>query len=112
MAPTPNGEEHSPCHESRGGPKRQIAWLLMGAGTYAALLAGAGPAGAAGDPEAGRARFADKACARCHVPSGAPRGSGPALESLRRPQGEMELAGRLWNHVPGMFAALAEERVP
>jgi cytochrome c551/c552 len=111
MARTPNGEEHVRCRRSRRGPRRRIAWLLMGAGTCAAALAGAGLARAAGDPEAGRAVFAEKACARCHVPRGAPP-RGPALEQLRRPQGEMELAGRLWNHVPGMFAALAEERLP
>ena len=111
MARTPNGEEYAQGRRSRRGPRRQIALLLVGAGTCAAALVGAGPAGAAGDPEAGRAVFADKACARCHVPRGAPP-RGPALEQLRRPQGEMELAGRLWNHVPTMFAALAEERVP
>ena len=33
---------------------------------------------------------------------------GPALEEIRRAQGEMELAGRLWNHVPGMAAVLTE----
>ncbi len=57
------------------------------------------------DPEAGRAVFADKQCPRCHLPRGE-RGAGPALEELRRPQGEMELAGRLWNHLPAMFASV------
>ena len=105
MARTPNGEEDDHVRRSRRGPRRRIALLLMGAGTCAAAFAGAGPAHAAGDPEAGRAIFAGKACARCHVPRGAPA-IGPALEELRRPQGEMELAGRLWNHVPAMAAAL------
>jgi cytochrome c551/c552 len=86
----------------------RLALLLIGVGAFAAALAGAGPAAAEpGDPEKGRAVFADKQCARCHAPRGA-SGSGPALEELRRPQGEMELVGRLWNHVPGMLAALAE----
>jgi len=89
-------------------PGRAIARFLLGACAGTAALAAVAPAGAAGDPEAGRAIFADKACARCHVPRGSPA-AGPALEELRRPQGEMELAGRLWNHVPGMFAALAQE---
>ncbi|HET8577840.1 MAG TPA: cytochrome c [Methylomirabilota bacterium] len=60
-----------------------------------------------GDADAGRAIFVEKQCARCHVPDGQ-RGAGPALEELRWPQGEMELAGRLWNHVPTMAQALSE----
>ncbi len=87
-------------------PRRGVARVLVGAGACTALLAGIA---AAGDPEVGRAVFADKACVRCHLPRGSPAG-GPALEALRRPQGEMELAGRLWNHVPGMFAALTQDR--
>jgi cytochrome c2 len=54
--------------------------------------------------------FATKHCARCHLPSGQ-RGMGPAFERLRRPQGAYELAGRLWNHAPAMFTALALEGV-
>ena len=72
---------------------------------------GAGPATAAdvpGDPARGRGLFADKGCARCHHPRGQP-GLGPALEELRRPQGALELAGRLWNHAPAMFALLKQE---
>ncbi len=64
----------------------------------------------AGDPgqdERGRAVFAAKQCTRCHVPRGEAGGTGPALEDLRRPQGEMQLAGRLWNHVPAMFASVS-----
>ncbi len=90
------------------GARWRLALFLIGVGACAAALAGAAPAAAdPGDPEKGRAVFADKQCARCHLPRGA-SGSGPALEELRRPQGEMELAGRLWNHVPEMLAALAE----
>jgi mono/diheme cytochrome c family protein len=59
----------------------------------------------AADIEAGRRVFAEKQCARCHVPRGEP-GLGPALEEIRRPQGEMELAGRLWNHLPGMLVSI------
>ncbi len=36
---------------------------------------------------------------------------GPAVEDLRGPQGAMELAGRLWNHVPAMFASLGQAGV-
>lgn len=92
-------------------PRQRLALLLIGAG---ACVATAGHGGAAvagpGDPARGRAAFTDKQCGHCHLPRGQP-GRGPALEELRRPQGEMELAGRLWNHVPGMFGALAQERL-
>jgi cytochrome c551/c552 len=85
-----------------------LALLLIGAGACVAVLIGGGSAAAdPGDAERGRAAFAEKQCGRCHLPWGT-SGPGPALEELRRPQGEMELAGRLWNHVPGMLAALAE----
>ncbi|MBI5629079.1 MAG: c-type cytochrome [Candidatus Rokubacteria bacterium] len=63
-----------------------------------------------GDPERGRVVFSGKQCIRCHVPQ-AEKGVGPALEELRRPQGAFQLAGRLWNHAPAMFALLQKERV-
>lgn len=99
----------------RAEPPRdpRIAWkavaLLVIGVAAGAIWTSAGRAAAAGDPEAGRVLFTDKACAECHPPRGS-KAAGPALEELRRPQGEMELAGRLWNHVPEMFAALVERR--
>ena len=90
------------------GSRRIVGMLAIGGGVWAAALGPAGPvAGQPSEPEQGRALFVEKQCARCHLPRGE-RGMGPALEQLRRPQGEMELAGRLWNHVPGMAAALVE----
>jgi mono/diheme cytochrome c family protein len=78
----------------------------------AALVAGASAtrAQAPGDPARGREAFTAKQCARCHVPQGQP-GVGPPLEQLRRPQGAFVLAGRLWNHAPGMFTALKMENL-
>jgi cytochrome c2 len=105
-------DESQGSGHSRAGAGWWRTLLLAGASACAVVLAGSGPAGAdPGDPDKGRGVFSDKQCARCHVPRGA-SGSGPALEALRRPQGEMELAGRLWNHVPGMLAALAEGDSP
>ncbi len=63
---------------------------------------------AAGNAEAGGAVFVSKRCDRCHRSKGE-HGTGPALEELRRPQGAFELAGRLWNHAPAMFAALSQQ---
>jgi cytochrome c551/c552 len=103
--------EHAPVHEESGRsarsgirPRGAVGLLLLGACACTATLAAA----ATGDPELGRALFVDKACVRCHQPRGS-HAAGPPLEELRRPQGEMELAGRLWNHVPAMFVALAQE---
>jgi cytochrome c551/c552 len=81
--------------------------MVVSSGALGVVLAGS--AGAPGQPvaNAGQALFTDKQCARCHRPRGEP-GMGPALEDLKRPQGEMELAGRLWNHVPGMLASLGQ----
>jgi len=88
-------------------PQRTVAILLVVTGACAPALGGSAFA-APGDAEAGRALFAAKQCGRCHRPPGEP-GIGPALDVLRRPQGEMELAGRLWNHVPAMAASLAQD---
>jgi cytochrome c551/c552 len=62
------------------------------------------------DPERGRAVFAAKRCDRCHIAGGA-HGVGPSLDDIRRTQGTLELIGRLWNHVPAMWATLALEGV-
>ena len=81
----------------------------------AALAIGAALAGGAavhaeppGDAERGRHVFEAKQCVRCHRPREA-RGVGPPLETLRRPQGAYELAGRLWNHAPAMMTVLTAE---
>jgi mono/diheme cytochrome c family protein len=90
-------------------PPRVVALLLAAAAAGAGLAAGR-PAGAQA-PVAGpgEAVFAAKQCVRCHVPGG--RDGLPALERLRRPQGEFELAGRLWNHAPAMFTTLVQEGI-
>ena len=83
---------------------------LLG-GLACAVALATGVQAAPGDPVRGRALFEAKHCARCHAPRGQP-GTGPALEELRRPQGAFELAGRLWNHAPAMFARLTEGGLP
>jgi len=66
------------------------------------------PAQAPGDAARGEQVFGSKQCAHCHRP-GEPKGIGPPLGELRRPQGAYELAGRFWNHAPAMFTALKQE---
>jgi cytochrome c2 len=91
---------------------RAGAPALIGLALAALVAAGAAPgdAGAqdAGDPARGQEVFAAKQCGRCHKlrPQ---EGVGPALETLRRPQGAWELAGRMWNHAPAMFTVLKVE---
>ena len=77
---------------------------LAAAGTIV-QVAGQTPPGSDG----GRAVFELSGCARCHVPRAEKRGIGPPLEAIRVPQGSFQVAGRLWNHAPGMFAVFEKE---
>ncbi len=88
-------------------------WLIVAGLATLAVAAGAARAGAPSDAEAarGRAVFETKQCNRCHRPRGE-AGTGPSLESLQRPQGAWEFAGRLWNHAPSMFTALSQAEIP
>ena len=61
-----------------------------------------------GNREQGRRLFEEKGCIQCHVPPGKPKDIGPPLATLQRRQGLLELAGRLWNHVPAMQHEFAE----
>ena len=85
---------------------RPLALILLAAG----LLAAGTPteAQAPADAARGHALFEQKQCSHCHQPRGQ-RGDGPALEDIRRPQGALELAGRIWNHAPVMFALLKQQ---
>lgn len=74
----------------------------------ACVAAGKASAQAPGDPARGEQVFASKQCAHCHRPA-EPKGVGPLLSELRRPQGAYELSGRLWNHAPAMFTTLVHE---
>jgi len=89
-----------------------VGWPVLVCSLLAAV-APAPPAAAqpAGNATRGGELFAAKDCARCHRPRGEP-GAGPPLEDVRRPQGGFELAGRLWNHAPAMFATFGREGLP
>ncbi len=86
---------------------RMLALLLIAAGMGAIAP---NPRAGASDPETGRSLFQDKQCIRCHPVEGK-EAAGPTLARIRRPQGAMELAGRLWNHAPVMFATLSQEGI-
>lgn len=102
-----------------GGPGRRrasglaaVAWavalaapaLVPVAPVLAPPTASAQPTG---DAVRGEQLFVAKACARCHRTAAS--GAMPALQTLRRPQGSWELAGRMWNHAPAMFMLLTQE---
>lgn len=91
---------------------RSVAWPGLVA-SFLVTLGALSPASAqpVGDAARGSALFAAKECARCHRARGEP-GVGPPLEEVRRPQGAFELAGRLWNHAPAMFATFGREGLP
>lgn len=61
-----------------------------------------------GDREQGRRLVEAKGCILCHAHAGKPKEIGPSLTTLQRPQGLLELAGRLWNHAPAMQQLLAK----
>ena len=86
---------------------RGVLVLSVG-GLFVVLVASVpGRAQTVPDAERGRGVFHTKRCDGCHVPGGG--GPGPRLEDLRRPQGTLELVGRLWNHVPAMWASVSRQ---
>jgi mono/diheme cytochrome c family protein len=90
----------------------RVVQALIGVVAVGGLVAAAaGGAQGTGDASRGRQLFETKQCARCHRGQGE-RSVGPAIDRVRRPQGAYELAGRFWSHVPQMFTALTQERVP
>jgi cytochrome c551/c552 len=88
------------------------ALLLAATLTGTVLATAARGAEPPGDAGRGAAVFTAKGCGRCHLPGDRGPGMGPVLGEVRRPQGTLELAGRLWNHAPAMFAAFANQGLP
>jgi cytochrome c2 len=91
--------------------RRRRTAILMGAALGLAVTGIAVQAACQTPPDAGRGRavFELSGCVRCHVPRAGKQGIGPPLEAIRQPQGAFHVAGRLWNHAPGMFAAFEKE---
>jgi mono/diheme cytochrome c family protein len=62
----------------------------------------------AGNPQAGKALFAQKGCNHCHAVAGVGGTVGPDL-GVQRPQAHVgEMAAGLWNHGPAMWAKMKE----
>lgn len=68
-----------------------------------------------GNAKDGRELFVSQGCAMCHSFEGRGGSDAPALDFMK---GEMtageiaEMSGTIWNHVPTMKAAFAEEHIP
>jgi cytochrome c551/c552 len=60
-----------------------------------------------GDAARGRGTFASKGCSGCHALTGQPGSGGPALSQWESVSDPIELARQMWNHAPGMQAAMA-----
>jgi cytochrome c2 len=59
-----------------------------------------------GSPARGRQVFADKGCVRCHAVRGAGGQIGPDLGRTALHRSVTEVAGRMWNHQPVMWAKI------
>jgi cytochrome c2 len=55
-----------------------------------------------GDPQVGRAVYAEKGCGKCHAIHGVGPGIGPDLARAREPQTITRIAASMWNHAPEM----------
>jgi cytochrome c2 len=60
-----------------------------------------------GDAAVGRRLFASKGCASCHTLSSQAGNGAPAVGQWESVADPIELARQMWNHAPGMRAAIA-----
>lgn len=65
-----------------------------------------------GDPAEGKTLFSQKGCIKCHAIRGKGGKKGPDLgEKKEFPPTLSQLAGRMWNHFPGMWEEMEKEKV-
>jgi mono/diheme cytochrome c family protein len=72
-------------------------------------------AGAIGNVKDGRELFVSQGCSMCHSFEGRGGTDAPSLDSMKGELTANEIAnmsGTIWNHVPAMKAAFAEEHIP
>lgn len=65
-----------------------------------------------GSPARGEKVFAEKGCIRCHAVRGKGGHIGPDLGKVELHQSITEIAGRMWNHAPGMWEKMREMNIP
>ena len=64
-----------------------------------------------GSPARGQGLFAERKCTECHVSGGGPKEKGPDLSRIELSRSLSALAGRMWNHLPQMRQAAAEQKL-
>ena len=64
-----------------------------------------------GDPKAGEAVFAQKACVQCHEVGGQGGRIGPGLDFLKRTWSPVLVAAAMWNHGPEMAEVLQAQGI-
>lgn len=65
-----------------------------------------------GSPARGKAVFAKKGCGGCHSVRGENGGIGPGLMKPALRKSVTAIAGRMWNHQPGMIEKMRELDIP
>lgn len=96
------------------------AVVLLGAGVLIGVLVkedSGGPleTSSIGNATQGRELFVSQGCSMCHSYEGRGGTDAPSLDSMKGQMSTTDIAnmsGTIWNHVPMMKAAFAEEGIP
>jgi mono/diheme cytochrome c family protein len=100
------------------------AVVLVGIGLLTGILIEGGESGPAsenlqageiGNVKDGRELFVSQGCSMCHSFEGRGGADAPSLDFMKDELTTNEIAnmsGMIWNHVPAMKAAFAEEHIP
>lgn len=63
------------------------------------------------DPTRGARLFVDKGCVKCHALKGEGGETGPDLGKIDLGDTQLDLAAKLWNHIPSMVAGFERARI-
>ena len=80
-----------------------LAFILISAIAFAQLLPE--------DPAKGARLFATKGCVRCHAFKGEGGKVGPDFGRVDLGETQLDLAGKLWNHIPSMIVGMERARM-
>ena len=65
-----------------------------------------------GDPVKGARLFSEKWCLKCHAIKGQGGTVGPDLSSVKGIASPIDLAAKMWNHVPIMYKKTITQQIP
>jgi cytochrome c551/c552 len=77
--------------------------LVTGSSTFAQLLPE--------DPTQGARLFVNKGCVKCHSLKGEGGKIGPDLGKIDLGDTQLDLAAKLWNHIPSMILGMERARI-